>query len=230
MAYSFYGGKSGSSLEIKAHFDSVFDLVKAFNKGGGYTEVNYGEYAIIDCPDRTSAENGILYRRGFDYENPCVLLDTASTFRQTYPSVEYQRVDFGDTGENTYIIEKTGQEQAFLDYVHNPGGGAEYIAQIAGPEGQQGKPGSLQYFGSLDNLATLKTQYPQGLTGDSRGQLVTVTINGVPFVYGFDYTKNDWINLGSISVEGAEPASSVVASKATPVSLNSNGIWFVISE
>lgn len=133
MAYSFYGGKTGASIDIKAHFDTVYDLVHAFNGGGSYTTVNYGEYAIVDCPDKSSPENGIIYKRGFEYDIACVLLDMTSDFRRQYPNIEIRTTDFGDG--NTYVIAKEGQENAFKAYVENPGGGAVYIGQIVGPTG-----------------------------------------------------------------------------------------------
>lgn len=46
-------------------------MVNEFSKGGAYTEVNYGQYVIIDTilneNHRNDSANGILYRRGFDY-------------------------------------------------------------------------------------------------------------------------------------------------------------------
>ena len=46
--YSFYGGKQGRSYKITAHFDSIWDMVQAFNQGGDYTDAQYDEYVIIE--------------------------------------------------------------------------------------------------------------------------------------------------------------------------------------
>ena len=69
--YSFYGGKQGRTYKITGHFDSIYDMVQAFQNGGSYTDVNYDEYVIIDTilrkNEKNNAENGILYRRGYDF-------------------------------------------------------------------------------------------------------------------------------------------------------------------
>lgn len=68
---SFYGGKQGLTYHIVARFDSVAAMVEAFQQGGAYRDVNYGQYVIIDTVlhnhNPNSDENGRLYRRGFDY-------------------------------------------------------------------------------------------------------------------------------------------------------------------
>ena len=72
--YSFYGGKQGRSYKLIAHYDSIYDMVKAFAQGGSYTDVNYDEYVIIDTiirkNEKNNAENGIIYRRGYDFSQP----------------------------------------------------------------------------------------------------------------------------------------------------------------
>lgn len=42
-------------------------MVNCFSKGGAYTDVNYGEYVIIDTLSKSDETNGCLYRRGFQY-------------------------------------------------------------------------------------------------------------------------------------------------------------------
>lgn len=74
---SFYGGKEGRSYAIVKSFDSVANMVSSFQKGAGYTEVNYGEYVIIDTVGQNPSpstnlddpDNGKIYRRGIDYTN-----------------------------------------------------------------------------------------------------------------------------------------------------------------
>ena len=47
-------------------------MVDAFQQGGSYNEVNYGEYVIIDTiinkHEPRNFENGIIYRRGLNYQ------------------------------------------------------------------------------------------------------------------------------------------------------------------
>ena len=39
---SFYGGKQGRTYHIVKSYDTVQDMVTAFNSGGSYIEANYG--------------------------------------------------------------------------------------------------------------------------------------------------------------------------------------------
>lgn len=66
---SLYGGKPGISFILKASFLSVSDMVAAFKQGATYTAVWYGEYVIIDTPNKNDKDNGKIYRRGLDYQN-----------------------------------------------------------------------------------------------------------------------------------------------------------------
>ena len=105
---SFYGGKQGLTYNIVERFSSVQEMVQAFNNGGAYSRVNYGQYVLIDTiiKDRNyiNDENGLLFRRGFDY------------------SKEYVPYD----GEISW--------QEWLQ--NGVGGGAIYVGQISGPMGQ----------------------------------------------------------------------------------------------
>lgn len=65
---SFYGGKPGQSIVLKAHFPYFDDMVDAFKKGEEYKDVWFGEYCIISCPNLNHPDNGKVYRRGFDYQ------------------------------------------------------------------------------------------------------------------------------------------------------------------
>lgn len=111
MAFeSFYGGRQGVSFVIVEHYDSVEDMLAVFAQGGATThEVNYGEYVIIDTPDKNDRTNGTVYRRGmrFDADGIARPLDPLA---QDY-------------------LEKL---RLFLE---DPGKGAEYIGQIIGPQG-----------------------------------------------------------------------------------------------
>ena len=65
---SFYGGKQGISFVIKNKFESVSAMETEFKKGNTYTEVWYGEYCIIDTPNKNDPDNGKIYRRGINYQ------------------------------------------------------------------------------------------------------------------------------------------------------------------
>lgn len=112
---SFYGGKQGRTYNIVQRYDSVEDMCKAFANGGAYTEVNYGQYVIIDTTlkSRSNIENGALYRRGFDY------LQTIKPIpkRESFPT------------DNDFI-------SAYKVYIQRPGAGAIYVGKIVGPEGR----------------------------------------------------------------------------------------------
>ena len=49
---------------------AIKGMVNQFQKGGAYTDANYGQYVLIDTvltTGKSDPQNGLLYRRGFDY-------------------------------------------------------------------------------------------------------------------------------------------------------------------
>ena len=121
---SFYGGKQGRTYHIVQRYDSVADMLEAFSQGGAYTEANYGQYVIIDTvlsSGRSNLENGLLYRRGFDYN------DRASLYVKPDPK------------DSKYNQEESWDKEAFQqdwkNWVQHPGCGAIYVGQIVGPQG-----------------------------------------------------------------------------------------------
>ncbi len=68
MNNSFYGGRDGQPMVIKAKFASVEDMTAEFAKPE-YVAVNFGEYALIETVNRKNPENGFLFRRGYDYQD-----------------------------------------------------------------------------------------------------------------------------------------------------------------
>ena len=66
---SLYGGHQGISFVLKAAFHSISDMVKAFKGGPNYTDVWYGEFCIIDTPNKNDKDNGKIYERGYNYQN-----------------------------------------------------------------------------------------------------------------------------------------------------------------
>lgn len=69
MANTLYGGPTGSSMVIKASYKSVQAMVDAFKNGPTYTVCGYGEYCIVDTPNKNSAENGLIFQRGVNYND-----------------------------------------------------------------------------------------------------------------------------------------------------------------
>ena len=66
---SFYGGKPGVSFVLKATFSSIPDMIEQFAKGANYVDCYYGEYCIIETPNKNDKDNGTIFRRGLDYQN-----------------------------------------------------------------------------------------------------------------------------------------------------------------
>lgn len=121
---SFYGGKQGRTYHIVARFDSVAKMVAAFANGGAYTQVNYGQYVLIDTilnrNAKSDPQNGLIYRRGFDYQ------DDPSNH------VKPNQNDYKDEQNN---LKKEEWQSAWSSWVQQPGAGAIYVGQIVGPQG-----------------------------------------------------------------------------------------------
>ena len=116
--YSFYGGKEGRTYNLVAHYDSIEQMINLFSQGGSYTDANYNEYVIIDTNQKTNPENGIIYRRGFNYTEEV----------KQAPN----REDYFDKDR---VFDKESYEVDFKNYIKAPGGGAIYVGQIVGPTG-----------------------------------------------------------------------------------------------
>ena len=63
---SFYGGRPGNSFILAATFQTVAQMVSAFQGGPSYEDVKFDEYVMIDGEN---SDKGKLYRRGYDYTN-----------------------------------------------------------------------------------------------------------------------------------------------------------------
>lgn len=66
---SFYGGRRGASFVIVKRYISIKEMVECFQQGGDYKTVNYDEYVLIDTVSKNDADNGKIYRRGYEYTN-----------------------------------------------------------------------------------------------------------------------------------------------------------------
>lgn len=67
---SLYGGHEGVSFVIKASFNSVDEMKQKFSQGGNFTEVWYSEYCLISTKNKNNPDNGKVFKRGLDYQNP----------------------------------------------------------------------------------------------------------------------------------------------------------------
>lgn len=121
-------------------------MVNEFQKGGAYTDANYGQYVIIDTilnrNHKDDDTNGIIYRRGFDYtqasagNRPQKDDQTTATIDgviYTVPAyydytIVNGKVSIGQFNENKWVA-------AWRKYILKPGGGAIYVGQIVGPQG-----------------------------------------------------------------------------------------------
>lgn len=66
---SFYGGRRGASFVIVKKYGSIEEMIECFQQGGSYKTVNYDEYVLIDTENKNDADNGKVFRRGYDYMN-----------------------------------------------------------------------------------------------------------------------------------------------------------------
>lgn len=63
--------KAGTGATSQQVLDTVLaeGMIQCFERGGETTDiVNYGEYVIIDTPDKNNPENGKVYRRGMNFD------------------------------------------------------------------------------------------------------------------------------------------------------------------
>ena len=115
-----------NTVKIKA-------MVQEFQKGGSYTEVNYGQYVIIDTiknrNHKSDLENGLLFRRGFDY-NQTDFLSKPNPKDQIFWDISYNA-----NQEEIRTFKKLVWQAAWSAWVENVGGGAIYEGQIVGPQG-----------------------------------------------------------------------------------------------
>lgn len=193
---SFYGGKQGRTYHIVQRYDSVEQMVNAFSGGGAYTDANYGQYVIIDTimnlNRKSDPENGLLYRRGFDYN------DSASN----HPKPSQQ--DYLDVNHN---LKKDEWQAAWSAWVNNPGGGAIYVGQIVGPQGDTPELIPVQWD-EIKDTAGVKTIIPVSTT---RGDDTTVIQTPAGTVYNGDTVKTASLTLrdNGDNITGAKVAFDI---------------------
>lgn len=207
---SFYGGKQGRTYHIVQRYDSVEQMVNAFSGGGAYTDANYGQYVIIDTimnlNRKSDPENGLLYRRGFDYN------DSASN----HPKPSQQ--DYLDVNNN---LKKDEWQAAWAAWVRNPGAGAIYVGQIVGPQGDSPELVPVQWD-EIKDTAGVKTVIP---ISNTRGNDTTVITTPSGTVYNGDTIKTASLTQKEAgNITGAKVAFDI-PTLVTEVDVNKNSFF-----
>lgn len=118
---SFYGGRKGKSFIIIKSYPDIASMVLDFSKGGGFTEVNYDEYVIINTLNKNHPDNGKVFRRGYDYNSD----RTISGYR-AYDENDIEIIGGTEQQYRTARYEFDNEINA---------GGALYVGCIVGPAG-----------------------------------------------------------------------------------------------
>lgn len=211
--YSFYGGKQGRTYKLVQHYDSIQQMVEYFQQGGSYNTVNYGQYVIIDTifnnNNYNSPENGIIYRRGLNYAevfNPNGLnVNENGTISKEdvdqQGNKRYYDVTQDSQGNEIVVFNDEAYRSAFAAFVQNPGGGAEYVGQIVGPQGEAPELSLLDWDAFLQkyqdpaaadlNKKTYFLDPPAGVEFDEEGQVI-------------DGSIKDTIDYGYLDIKDAD--------------------------
>ena len=216
MAYSFYGGKQGRTYKLVHHYDSIKQMVDAFQQGGSYNEVNYGQYVIIDTVANnhqpSNPQNGIIYRRGLNYTerfnpNNLPVNENGAINKEDLDENDqkiYYIVTLDEDNNQLYTFDDQTYYSNFSTFVQNPGGGAEYIGQIVGPQGQAPQLSILNWEEFLEKYqdpaaANLhKDSYevnpPAGAQFDENGDVIEESIIDV-MQYGYLDIQDEYGNI-----------------------------------
>ena len=65
---SFYGGRRGTPFILKKSYPTIGEMCEAFSDPSNQ-EVGFDEYVLISNENRTYADNGKIFRRGYDYNS-----------------------------------------------------------------------------------------------------------------------------------------------------------------
>lgn len=97
---SFYGGRTGASFVIKKNFKTTEEMINFFKKGN-LSDVNYGEYVIIDTDSKNNPDNGKVYRRSFNNDDPDYIGQIVGPQGE---SPEIELVHFNEIGDEGKIF------------------------------------------------------------------------------------------------------------------------------
>ena len=124
---SFYGGRRGASFVIVKSYLDIQSMVKEFEQGSGFNEVHFGEYVIINNPNKNHPDNGKLFRRGMDFNSDRTIsgyITKDSTGAEVTPDKSH------------YESEEIPYPYTFEFRTDIPAKGAEFVGTIIGPEGK----------------------------------------------------------------------------------------------
>ena len=208
----------------------VRGMVQQFAKGGAYTEANYGEYVLIDTifnlNHKSDLQNGLLYRRGFDYnEDPNL---------NPKPNINEK-----DENDNFIYYDKNNHlkkdlwQAAWDAWVQKPGAGAIYVGQIVGPQGESPELTPVKWE-DLNSKAGKKVIVPSSITrGDNNDQVTDSEGNIIYNDKGNPIWVGDAIKVGSYTVRdsdnniiGAEIAFDIPQTIFDPPNVNLNGATY----
>ena len=162
---SFYGGRQGRTYNIVARFSSIDDMVTHFAQST-YTDVNFGQYVMIDTinepegwtgeiwtPKWTDRQNGAIYRRGFD------ITDTIASSSRT---------------------------------IVNPGNGAIYVGQI--PSGKPGDSIENVQVNSETNQITYDIIRWNMTPSEASTSKVASTAGTITALTNIEFVTEDFLN------------------------------------
>lgn len=248
MAYSFYGGKQGRTYRLVEHYDSIQQMVELFQQGGSYNTVNYGEYVIIDTiineNHYNSPENGIIYRRGLNYTeifNPNNLpLNDNNTIskedKDENGNSRYYVISQDEDGNQIVDFDEDAYRSAFSAFAQNPGGGAQYVGQIVGPQGEAPELSIVEWDQFLDlyqaqtaadiKKGSLAVDPPAGVQFDDDGNAIESTLIDV-IEYGYLDIKDADGNITGAYISMNIPYSTFKyhAESAEPYPDNEDGSY-----
>lgn len=192
----------------------VRGMVQQFAKGGAYTEANYGEYVLIDTifnlNHKSDLENGLLYRRGFDYNQSS----------NEKPVIK----DYLDSDQN---LKKDQWQAAWDAWVQKPGAGAIYVGQIVGPQGDSPEITPVNWEELIEkDLVGIKKITPASTTKGNDSRQITdddghIIWNGDAIKVASLTEKDDDGN-----VTGAQIAFDIPQTVFDPPSINLNGATY----
>lgn len=201
-------------------------MVELFQQGGSYNRVNYGEYVIIDTIVNDNhygnPENGIIYRRGLDFNEPFnpnntqgneIIVNENGTVSKedVYPEGYSDSTLVGKKiyyiygedpqGNQTLIFDEDKFRSVFGAFVQRPGGGAQYVGQIVGPQGEAPEISLIHWDEFLEkyqdpaaadmNKSVFIADPPPGVQFDTQGNVV-------------DGSIKDTIDYGYLDIKDAD--------------------------
>lgn len=189
---SFYGGQSGRTYHIVKRYKSISQMLEAFALGGSYVQVNYGEYVLISTLNKNSPENGLLFRRSFDYDDetgsqgvlpdPEAIDEHNNKIYYTTQTVEGSEVTYFD--QNKY-------QPALDECFSHVGHGAIYVGRIVGADGKTPNIGLLKWEDPITGEARQDSY--SSLASDSDADGYEGRVNNQP-IY------NDTIQVATFSI------------------------------